>query len=208
MSQEIHEHLSALMDGELRRDETQFLLRRMQHDTALAPCWDRMHVVRQVLRRQEVFALPDGFAIGVLERIGHEAVPARGRPLATWLRWGSGGAIAAGVAVMALVLTGSPDAPVGSEAGLAAASRPVPAAPVEFRAPVLGPALQAQPATFGSDAASAAPIDPRLQSYLIRHYEAAGTSGQTALAPYVLLIVPSQQQAANAAQAQEPAQRR
>jgi sigma-E factor negative regulatory protein RseA len=35
-------------------------------------------------------------------------------------------------------------------------------------------------------------MDPRLQSYLIRHYEAAGGASRNGMAPYVLLVVPVQ----------------
>ena len=43
MSQQIREQISALMDGELSRDETAFLLRRMEHEPALVTSWSRFH---------------------------------------------------------------------------------------------------------------------------------------------------------------------
>ena len=39
------EQLSAMMDGALSADETKFLLRRMEHDDALADCWERWQFV-------------------------------------------------------------------------------------------------------------------------------------------------------------------
>ncbi|MEO6688925.1 MAG: sigma-E factor negative regulatory protein, partial [Dokdonella sp.] len=57
MNQHIHEQLSALMDGELERDETRFLLKRLATDQELPLRWGRYHLVRQSMRRQEMSAL-------------------------------------------------------------------------------------------------------------------------------------------------------
>ena len=60
MNEHIDEQLSALMDGELERDQTRFVLRRASADTALPLRWERYHVTRQVLRRQDVVVLRHG----------------------------------------------------------------------------------------------------------------------------------------------------
>jgi sigma-E factor negative regulatory protein RseA len=207
MSQQIREQLSALMDGELQRDETLFLLRRVEHDRSLAGRWASYHVTRHALRRQEIGALRNDFASVVLSRIEAEALPEIRRSV-PWMRWASGGAIAASVAVAALVAT-TPRGGQGNLPGEQVATLPAtvtqPASvsvPSEFRPPMLSPSLAVQPAsaTTGGYATQSTPIDPRLQSYLIRHYDAAGSAGQSGLMPYVLLIVPSQQQAVNAAE--------
>lgn len=202
MSQQIHEQLSALMDGELTREETLFLLRRAGHDPGIAAGWSRWHVTRHALRRQEILPLRAGFAEAILVQVEAEAAPARTRQT-PWLRWASGGAIAASVAVAALVLTAPREAANPGMTPLAGvpattAARAAGEATPEFRAPLLAQPLPAQPvsATTAGFNAPGAPIDPRLQSYLIRHYDAAGTVGQSALMPYVLLVVPSQPQAA------------
>ncbi len=208
MSQQIREQLSALMDGELPRDETKFLLRRIEHDRDLAQCWSNFHVLRQALRRQELVVVRGDFAESVLARIELDSAPAL-PGTGKWLRWASGGAIAASVAVVALLFSG----PRGVSEDLGEtplAATPVPAsAPVstvssagsEFRPPMISPALDVQPASASTPgfATQSTPIDPRLQSYLIRHYDAAGNAGQAGVMPYVLLIVPSQQQAADGA---------
>ncbi len=217
MSQPIQEHLSALVDGELPREETLFLLRRMNHEPDLARRWSAWHLVRQSLRRQEVVPLRGDFAEVILQRIGAETVHSPQRRTA-WLRWASGGAIAASVAVAALVVTspGKLDGPAGG-APLAVAPAPSAASPAaspdlngEFRPPLLSPPLDAQPASAGGFSTPSAPIDPRLQSYLIRHYDATGGNGQPGLMPYVLLVVPAQSTAATAdkAAADQAAQRR
>ena len=63
---------------------------------------------------------------------------------------------------------------------------------------MISPALDVQPASVSTQgfAAPSAPIDPRLQSYLIRHYDAAAGNGQSAMLPYVLLVVPPTQPSA------------
>ncbi|HNR92457.1 MAG TPA: sigma-E factor negative regulatory protein [Dokdonella sp.] len=202
MSQQIHEQLSALMDGELTREETLFLLRRAGHDPGIATRWSRWHVARHALRRQEGQPLRPGFARAILLQVESEAAPVRPRQT-PWLRWASGGAIAASVAVAALVLTAPREVASPGVAPLvgvpaAPSTRTLGEAPSEFRAPLLAQPLSAQPvsATTAGFNAPGAPIDPRLQSYLVRHYDAAGTVGQSALMPYVLLVVPSQPQAA------------
>ena len=220
MSQQIQEQLSALMDGELPRDEALFLLRRVEHEHGLLQRWSDYHLVRQALRRQEILPLRRDFTALVMQGIEAAPVPAavRTRP---WLRLASGGAIAASVAVAALVATAPRDTAMPDGQPLVALPAPTVTAPVaatgfdaslgEFRPPMLSPPLSAQPAsvaTSGFNAASA-PLDPRLQSYLIRHYDATGGAGQAASIPYVLLIVPSQpQQAANATSAQGGQERR
>lgn len=208
MSQQIQEQLSALMDGELPRDETLFLMRRIEGDRGLVQRWSAYHVCRQSLRRQEILPLRADFASGIMARIELEAAPESSR-MAPWLRWASGGAIAASVAVAALVISAPPNAPgLPGEAIVAtpASSTPGVVAPLsnsasDFPPPQVSSPWAVQPASASTSGFStpSTPIDPRLQSYLIRHYDAAGGAGQAGLMPYVLLIVPTQQQAANAA---------
>lgn len=206
MSQPIQEQLSALMDGELRRDETIFLLRRIDAEPDLGIRWSAYHVARQTLRRQEVLPVPANFAALVMARIEAEAAPsARTLP---WMRWAGGGAVAASVAIVALVATapridGIPAAgqqvTTAASTGVATPAASVSAPGAEFRPPLLSPSLAVQPVSASSAGYSGqvTPIDPRLQSYLVRHYDAAPGAGQAAMLPYVLLIVPSQQQAAS-----------
>ncbi len=201
MSQQIREQLSTLMDGELPRDETLFLMRNLNNHGELAQSWSTYHVTRQVLRRQDVFILPADFSNRILSRLETETVHVirSGR----WLRWAGGGAIAASVAIVALVFSGprggQNDVPGESlAASVNAIQQPAMVATPrsgEFRAPLISPALDAQPASVSTQgfAAQGAPIDPRLQSYLIRHYDAAAGNGQSAMLPYVLLVVPPPQ---------------
>jgi sigma-E factor negative regulatory protein RseA len=204
MTQTIHEQLSALMDGELERDETRFLLKRLATEQDLPLRWARYHVVRQTLRRQALDRLPINFADGVMARLDAEAVVVRA-PRGAWLRWGAGGAIAASVAVAALVLThpvSDPSGRIGTMQPLRTAQQSAPinattasataSAAGEVHAPLLVPnsPIETAPVSFGSDFSPPAANDPHLQSYLIRHYQAAGATGQSAFVPYVLLATP------------------
>jgi sigma-E factor negative regulatory protein RseA len=200
MSHPIDEHLSAFMDGELGRDETRFLLRRLEGDAPLAERWSRYHVARQVLRRQEVVSLRDGFAAAIMEQIEAEAAPQAARG-GQWLRWGSGGAIAAAVAVAALIVTKPVSGPEPAEiatanperAPQAATTDPVPKVATSnpaFRTPLVpNSPIQTATASFGTDLTEPVSFDPRLTSYVIRHYEATGTTGQPDFVPYILLPV-------------------
>lgn len=217
MNQHIHEQLSALMDGELERDETRFLLKRLATDQELPARWGRYHVIRQSLRRQELNALLPGFSEAVMAQLDLEpAVQARGAT--TWLRWGAGGAIAASVAVAALVLTRPAGEPTTSMVPVIARSVPAQGSPIavapvaataltqsEFRPPLLAPnaPVETAPVSFGSDLSQPIAIDPRTQSYLIRHYQVAGAAGQSGFVPYILLGTP--QRDAAIAQPAEPA---
>lgn len=95
----IKEQLSALMDGELPRDETRFLLRRLDADTQLTTTWSNYQIASDVLKKRFATPMPANFSVAVMQAIAIEHQPAaRGG----WLRWAGGGAIAAAVAVVAL----------------------------------------------------------------------------------------------------------
>lgn len=136
------EQLSAMMDGALSADETKFLLRRMEHDDALADCWERWQFLGDAMRGHAGRALPADFSRRVGRAIaddiaaGHHDQPiavASGsrRPL---LRWGGGAALAASVALAALIGTRSLSSP-DDDASAAVASTAMPA-PVVIPAPI------------------------------------------------------------------------
>ena len=202
MTQPFEEQLSAFMDGELPRDESRFLLRRAEGDDALAGRWTRYHIARHVLRRQPVLAIRADFSSAILAELDAETVQEAART--QWLRWGSGGAIAAAVAVAALMVT-KPSTEPEVAAPLAATTAPQRATQIAAPAPAqvaaASPALttplvpnspiQTQAASFGSDLSEPVTYDPRLQSYVIRHYQALGTTSQPDFVPYILLAQPA-----------------
>lgn len=221
MTEQTQERLSALMDGELERDELRFLLRRLEHDSASVACWSRYCVTRQVLRRGPVMLLSKGFVASTMARIDSEEMPTGGyKP---WLRWVTGGAIAASVALVALSIgnpttsePGRPETQFASstssghsavspgsglttlDAGGSSIPVSVASAPLEFRPPMLAPSQTVSASRSSGIISSPGPLtgeniqyDPRLRSYLIRHYEATGAAGQSGFVPYALLVVPS-----------------
>lgn len=205
MNEQIHEHLSALMDGELGRDQTRFLLKRMTMDRELPLRWTRYHIVRRSLRRQEFGACNGRLVEAVMARIERESLtPVRTR--ANWLHWGGGSVIAASVAVAALMVTrpvgettsvptetvaqaGSMHTTASIDAADVAATS---AAPHAFRPPMLAPnsPVDTAPVNFGTTSDQPIIIDPQMQSYLIRRYQPAGGVAEPGFGPYVLLANP------------------
>ena len=124
--------LSAMLDGELSPDQARFMLRRLQHDSELAECWERWQVCGDVLRGHGNALLPADFSRRVAAAIAApDAGPSRSVlqagnrvPRARMLRWG-GGALAASMALVALFMARQlPDAQPPAAAGdtVAAAS--------------------------------------------------------------------------------------
>lgn len=196
----IEEQLSAFMDGELGRDETRFLLRRAESDRGIVSRWTRYHIARQTLQRRQLVVLRADFASALMARLDAEE-PAISRNV--WLRWGSGGAIAAAVAVAALMVTKPSTQPdvTPIAATTATMARPTPslttvptqiAANSALQTPLVpNSPIQTTVASFGSDLTEPVTFDPRVQSYLLRHYEAAGANGQPDSVPYILLAQPA-----------------
>lgn len=118
------ESLSALADGALEPDALRFLMRRLDNDSESLGTWERYHLAGDVLRGQSPWLASDGFAERVQMRL--QRLPA-GQARHRWLRWSAGGAIAASVAAVALMVaqpqvrpaTSAPadTAAVGSAAG-------------------------------------------------------------------------------------------
>lgn len=109
----LHAHycrqLSAMMDGELSPDEAKFMLRRLEHDTALAGCWERWQVCGDVLRGRRHALLPADFAQRVALAIADDgrasvAMSAGTKSRPRFARWGGGAALAASVAVVAFLV--------------------------------------------------------------------------------------------------------
>ena len=105
MNQDTREGLSAGIDGELSKEQLRFLLRRLEHDASLQQAWTRYHIARDGLRRQLPSMAQPGFAARVMLAIEQESKPAVASSRRShWLRWSTGGAIAASVAAAALMI--------------------------------------------------------------------------------------------------------
>src|SRR4051812_6137462 len=94
-SEDIRQQLSALMDGELDKDSARFLMRRLETDASLKAQWERMHLARGVLRRQDSLHAAEGFALRVMAKLQAEPQPQQSAAsrFNGWLKYGTGGAI-------------------------------------------------------------------------------------------------------------------
>jgi len=105
MNQDTRESLSAGIDGESSKEQLRFLLRRLDHDASLQQAWTRYHIARDSLRQQLPPMATPGFAAQVMLAIERESQPAATVSRRNhWLRWSTGGAIAASVAAAALMI--------------------------------------------------------------------------------------------------------
>jgi sigma-E factor negative regulatory protein RseA len=189
MNETTHEQLSALLDGELPRDELRFLLRRLDADAELAQRWSRYQIASAALKRRSWSADADRFAASVLARLeADEAPSARARVGARLLRWAGGGAIAASVAVVALMAgrpaeqPGAPGAPNLAE--VAAPATPQPLAAVDRALPM---PQQALPDEFAR-LAQPAGYESIIPNYTQRYVGATSLGGSEAFVPYVLIV--------------------
>lgn len=134
MSEDIREQLSALMDGELQRDERAFLLRRLEHDAELRAQWTRMHLVRDVMAHRPGGA-PLDLADRVMRTLAEESASAAAPRTARAWRPLAGLAVAASVA-LAAVLALSPRAEIGRGTDLAQSPAPRTALPAGVPGPI------------------------------------------------------------------------
>jgi sigma-E factor negative regulatory protein RseA len=197
MNTESKEHLSTLMDGEINRETGRFMIRRLGADPELQKTWGRYHLVRDCLRHQDGGLAADGLCERVRQAL-EDDVPQKA-PLsvpARWLKPVAGVAIAASVALMAVVAV-TP----GQQTALNPASELVESGSTEsFTSPNIlsrGPLSQQASLSGGSDSnAGAGNNDNRMNAYLLRHYQVAGSAGGKGFVSFVPIVVtqaPAQQ---------------
>ena len=171
MTKESLEHLSSLMDGEMSRETGLFMARRLSSDDDLGQAWGRYHLIRDCLRRSGTQA--SFVDISARVRLALDSEPEQqptGRK-AAWFRPAAGMAIAASVALLAIGVVGNPQRPTEDQ-------------PEAFSAPNVLPAVpRSRPVSY-----SPAVADPRLNSYLVRHNQLAGSAGMQGFVSFVPLI--------------------
>jgi sigma-E factor negative regulatory protein RseA len=184
MSKETREHISSLVDGEISRETSRFLVRRLGSDTELRATWTRYHLVRDCLRHQDGAIAEDDLCARINQVLENEQPAKASRKLPTgWLKPAAGLAIAASVALMAIVTVGSgtPGAPQNTS-GLAGAVEAE-----QFTSPQsLTPAPNSSQASLAgrSDA-----MGGEMDSYLVRHYQAAGRTGGKGFVTFVPIVI-------------------
>ena len=151
------QQLSALIDGELSADQARFLIRRLEHDQELSACQERWQIAGDVLRGQLGAVAPADFAARValalppVVALPGTAADLRARPR----RWVAGGALAACMALVAVLLLPG-RAPVPASSPLLVSATAVPELPVKGAEPVV-PAPAPAPAVAPA-AAQAPPV--------------------------------------------------
>jgi sigma-E factor negative regulatory protein RseA len=178
MSNETREHLSSLMDGEISRDTSRFLVRRLGSDKDLCATWARYHVVRDCLRDPDGGYAREDLCARVREAIEREAAPAPSRRIGRgWLKPVAGVAIAASVALVAVMAVEPGPGPTlpGPTTGVAAA---------DTAEPFVSPQGRSN-STVATRAASARSLD----RYLLRHYQATGAGNARTFSGFVPVLV-------------------
>ncbi|TPG05035.1 anti-anti-sigma factor [Rhodanobacter glycinis] len=205
MTQDAPENLSAGIDGELSKEQLRFLLRRLDHDPALQQTWTRYHIARDSLRQQLPPVLDAGFVDRVMLAIGQESMPAATTRRSHWLRWSTGGAIAASVAAAALMIgqpTGDAERVTASTVQQSSAVAVVTPASKPASPAAVPPWLSGNSAGLLSQQASAtlgAPFGPNQSAYARRLSNYPSMPRYRTLdnndGSYLLLLDPEQQAA-------------
>lgn len=193
---EVHyrQQLSALIDGELPADEARFLLRRLQHDEALAGCQERWQLCGDVLRGLATAPAPLDFAARVQRAVAAEAVPAPPAPARQGWRWG-GGAIAASVALVALFMARDR---MPGDVNVPEPAMPVVATTAQLPAPAPSPADPEADAAAGVAAAVPAAALASARREATRTVASATRSQQAARSAASRRPVPTEARVANA----------
>lgn len=177
MSKESLEHLSTLMDGELSRETSIFMTRRLSSNEALSEKWERYHLIRDCIRQPGSKQLITGLRARVKVSLDTEAAPrASAWNTSRWFKPVSGLAIAASVALMAIMVTAPPQ---GVEEG----ADPTPANQPFVSPNTLPMAPVSQAVSYDSD--------ERLNVYLLRHNQMARTAGRQGFVSFVPIVASS-----------------
>ncbi len=188
MSKDSLEHLSCLMDGEIQHDTSKFLVRRLGTDKDMRSTWDRYHLIRDCLRHADGgiahTSLSQRVSVALeAEKLDATAIAAIGRSAPRWARPFAGAAIAATVALMAVYAV----APVSENAGLAPAELVTAESAQPFASPnVIVNSPFSQPVNLSGTDRSA---NRRMNSYLLRHYQVAGSSAGKGFVSFVPIVV-------------------
>ena len=184
MSKESLEHLFSLMDGEMSRDSGLFLTRRLASDEGLCDAWERYHLIRDCIRQPGSQHFVTGMSDKLNASLDAEQVHSVSLwQKSQWLKPVTGLAIAASVALMAIVVTapqpGTTPGVSGEEAFSGTANQ-------SFVSPNILPLSPvSQPASFAP--AGKAQAD-RLNAYLVRHNQMAGTAGRQGFVSFVPIV--------------------
>jgi sigma-E factor negative regulatory protein RseA len=188
MTTESHEHLSSLMDGEISRETGRFLVRRLGADEELCATWARNHLVRDCLRHGGGRFAGEGrpAACGGRSNVSRSCRTARKFP--AWLKPVAGLAVAASVPWRPSWPWRRRPACAATSAGLAESAPPADA----FTSPQnLSPTPISRQVSLAGGPAG----DSRMNPYLLRHYQATGSTGGRGFVAFVPIVITSSAQA-------------
>ena len=190
MSNESRENLSCFMDGEINKETSRFLVRRLGADSELRGTWARYHLVRDCLRYQEG-GLPGVDLCGrVQQALENETPQTAPRRIGSdwsklgWLKPVAGMAVAASVALMAIITVGPRQNPVNTPAGVLAGSPQAESFVSPNNGLAGGPRSQ-QVSVLGGTGNS----NQKMNSYLLRHYQVTGSTGGKGFVTFVPIVV-------------------
>jgi len=184
MSKETREHLSSLVDGEISRETGRFLIRRLGADEELRATWTRYHVVRDCMRRQDGGLAGEDLCARVSKAIENAGpVKSSRRMPKAWLKPVAGVAVAASVALMAVVAVGPSTTGTQQPSGELAGNAPA----EQFTSPQsLTPAPYSTQASLNGQSNSP---NRRMDSYLLRHYQATEATGGKEFVTFVPIVI-------------------
>lgn len=177
MTETNREHLSALMDGELERGASAFLLRRLSADDELAGRWHRYHMARACMQNE--FEGSADLRSRVSAALDAEQAWQPESSTMRWLKPLGGVAIAASVAVFALVGINS-SLLERNQPGMVADQPGFVSQPTEFDLPFTQPLV---PVSFSETTAA---DRQRISTYVLRHNQVSGSAGFVSYVPIVV----------------------
>lgn len=188
MSSGIREQLSAMADGEIEAQGARFLLKRLDHDAEFRGVWERYHLIRDCLRRQNGSMAPIDFCSRVSAQINQaDRRNFRLQGVRRSLRTFAAGAIAAGVA--AVTLYAARVGPPGTEHNLANAH--VPHVADMTTRDLVPPHTMASVGAQERFVIIQQPVASELDAYFVRHGEAAGSVGSLGVIPSIRAVTVS-----------------
>ena len=187
MSEEKHEALSALVDGELSAGDEPWLLDQVLEDASLRRRWSSYHLIGDVMRKHVIDQRP---LTGQVDYIARSATATRtvGSRGGGGLRPMAGLALAASVALVAVLgIFALTDAENGSlEVARESSGNPVPVAGRSEPSSVVAEATGIDPARMTWNDATPA-VTNRLNGYLVTHNEYL-SNGMRGMLPYARIV--------------------
>lgn len=189
MNEKLQENISALMDDDLSEQERDAIIGEIARDEDSLKAWSSYHLIRDSLQGQlHEYSCMD-MVSAIREELDKEPVvlaPVR-KQTPQWQRPLAGFAIAASVALVAVLGVRSIESPqVPDGVQVAQVSSQLPVQPQVVAAQTTETS-SAGPVTVEYDPATvhAAPNGPRLNGYLVNHYERKSNFG---MLPYVRIV--------------------